>query len=46
MLHNLKFLTFTTKLIFHIKNWLNCVLKYILCGEEINIWNYKSGRIA
>ena len=41
-----KFLTLGTQTILHIKIWLSCVLKYIVCGKETKIWNYKSGRIA
>ena len=26
------------------KNWLSCVVNYIICGGEINIWNFHSGR--
>ena len=28
------------------KKLLNCVMNYIICGGEIKIWNYKSGRIS
>ena len=44
--HNFKFITFATQLILHIKYWLSFDIKYIICGEEIDSWNYRSGRIA
>ena len=28
------------------KNWLICVVKYIVCGGKFNIFNYRSGRIT
>ena len=28
------------------KNWLSCVVKYIICRWEINSCNYRSGRAA
>ena len=28
------------------KKWLSCVMRYIICGGEIKIWNYGSGMIS
>ena len=39
MLHNFNLLTLATKLILHINKLLSCVVKYIICGGEIKIWN-------
>ena len=44
--HNFNFVTLATQLVFHIKDQLICVVNYIICGGEINIWNYRSGWIA
>ena len=27
------------------KIWLSCVVNYIICGGEINKWNFNSGRV-
>ena len=43
---NFNLLIFMTQLIIHIKFLLICVEKYIMCGGEIKIWKYRSGRDA
>ena len=46
MSHNFNLIKFATQLILHIHIWLSCVVKYIICGVEINGSNFKSGGLA
>ena len=36
----------TTQLIIHIQIWLSFLVKYIICGREIESWKYRSGKMA
>ena len=44
--HDFNLPTFATQLNFEIKIWSSCVVKYIICGGKIKIFNYRNDRIA
>ena len=46
MYHNFNLLKFVIRRILHIKFWLSCFMKFIICRGGTKSWNFNSLRIS